>query len=152
MATDKITETEEREIAAKYAAASAILSECAAGACGQPGDRKAEVRFSAGDIRQCHSDCYNRQVYARRAADAARSEIIKAAGRRYWDARGIVVGQELMAFQGDMLTGGLLGGGMARGKACASGTHGAYVRSKAQRGYLAPGSWRVIEKAAEAVA
>lgn len=91
---------------------------------------------------RCCSACWNASVYARRAerkaALAASLAAGKAEGARYWEARGIRVGQAVYRTARHMLN--PMAAVRVSGVACVN-RGGAYVRSTAQRGALAPEGW-----------
>lgn len=90
----------------------------------------------------CCSDCWNASVYARRADRRAELAASLAAGKlegaRYWEARGVRVGQTVYRVARSMLN--PLATVRVEGRACVN-RGGAYVRSAAQRGELAPEGW-----------
>jgi hypothetical protein len=87
-------------------------------------------RDTAGQCEDCHRAGY----YAYKAKRREWLEAQKQAGREYWKARGIAVGDTVTSFARSMLG---IGGMTVTGRACV-GAVGAYVRSKYQPGYLQP--------------
>lgn len=66
-------------------------------------------------------------------------EAKKEEGRKYWEKRGIKVGQKVYSFAPSMLGfGGIKVEGIAK-----VGKVGAYVQSKFQKGYLSPDSFGI---------
>lgn len=125
---------------AAYQNADRILLDCAAGDC--PNEKQSEIHFpNRGVIHTC-TDCWNRHVAARKEVNRLRREQGKEEGRRYWQQRGIRVGQKVRTFARSMLGfGGMVVYGTAK-----VGVNGAYVSApRYQKGQLDPDCFEPAE-------